>query len=1020
MTSPDTGGAGGQLGTVFINVAPKISGLANQFLAAGREGAKSFSQGFTEGMKNVSLPADGSILGEVIAGKPVGTATKTAAQKAGKVIGEGLNTGVAEGMKTAPPTTGGGAMGDVLAGKPVGSATKSAAENLGKEIGKSVSKGVEDSAKDTKLDEVITKQVDPEATGDKIGKTIGAKIGDSLKAAADAIGPEGGAAIGEALGQAIAEGAKQIPGFDKFAETVNKIRDAAPAAGDALNKVKDAINATKAGDLADALGKANEGLQGLEPIAGRFGVDISGWTGPLNTAVPKLQEMATHLKGAFAGDVATRAQGILGLIRDVEPFAKNMGVDLGPVADGFQKVAETATQMQQLATDVKGIAEGLGGITKNAGEAEKGLGTMAATGQSKLPPLITLLGEVGTGLVLAQQITEHLQSPQFLGDAGAAASKWADEATGTERDKRLTWLLQHPIPKDQKGFTPPAPGSYAAGGMAKGTDTVPAMLTPGEYIVRADKAAKHRPMLDAINYYADGGPAGQSPYTGQTGVLQVIWNNTATGQKIGEAAGQYVGPGTSQPGYYGADWSGHTGHVHTSFATGPDGTPYGLPVGSDVRQGRPGFPSWVYALGSQYGLDASTYPGHQESSGRNRGIDWWPHGHADMSGASYTADERQRLTTFAQAMASAGAGFSHGGAAPAAWGSLSGSAASSGPSVSFGSGSSGFPTAMTAGMPGGPAGVFLSGLASGFGLPTGIMGGDVADDTGQVYTVPLVQLPDGRWTSPDPAWAHLIQRESGGSPRVPNLSDINAQRGDPSVGLFQITGGTWRSHGGTQFAPSPGEATPQQQALIAARILMSNPSGGDWGAGMSGRESASGLMAGLTPLISNLPGGTAGAMGSATNPMYIAAKPDAIEPSTKTGTADVGSQYLQQFGAAIPGGLFQEAGFGEGGPFGKPPTQWGLFKMGMVALNYGMGLAKAGGGMPGSPASLAAAVSGRPGAAAPAGLGGPGPTTINQFDLSNGLFAGAGAAKDVTNLINPSGPASSATPPSTGAAGFPS
>src|SRR6516165_539279 len=113
MTSPDTGGAGGQLGTVFINVAPKMSGLANQFLAAGREGAKSFNQGFTEGMKGVSIPSAGSILGEVIAGKPVGTATRSAAQKAGKEIGTGLNTGIQEGMKTAP-TGSGGVLSDAI------------------------------------------------------------------------------------------------------------------------------------------------------------------------------------------------------------------------------------------------------------------------------------------------------------------------------------------------------------------------------------------------------------------------------------------------------------------------------------------------------------------------------------------------------------------------------------------------------------------------------------------------------------------------------------------------------------------------------------------------------------------------------------------------------------------------------------------------------------------------------------------------------------------------------------------
>ncbi|URP21247.1 tape measure protein [Gordonia phage GrandSlam] len=44
---------------------------------------------------------------------------------------------------------------------------------------------------------------------------------------------------------------------------------------------------------------------------------------------------------------------------------------------------------------------------------------------------------------------------------------------------------------------------------------------------------------------------------------QVIWLNPETGEKIGVADGELVGPGTSQPGYYGNDWADHSDHVHT-------------------------------------------------------------------------------------------------------------------------------------------------------------------------------------------------------------------------------------------------------------------------------------------------------------------------------------------------------------------------------------------------------------------------------------------------------------------------
>lgn len=60
---------------------------------------------------------------------------------------------------------------------------------------------------------------------------------------------------------------------------------------------------------------------------------------------------------------------------------------------------------------------------------------------------------------------------------------------------------------------------------------------------------------------------------------------------------------------------------------------YGLPGGTRIAYGSKGFPDWVYQLGECFGVKASTYPGHQESSRNeagfapnpsrlNRGIDW--------------------------------------------------------------------------------------------------------------------------------------------------------------------------------------------------------------------------------------------------------------------------------------------------------------------------------------------------------------------------------------------------------------
>lgn len=255
--------------------------------------------------------------------------------------------------------------------------------------------------------------------------------------------------------------------------------------------------------------------------------------------------------------------------------------------------------------------------------------------------------------------------------------------------------------------------------------------------------------------FADGGIRNDS------GVLQVIFDNTATGQKTGEAAGYgLVGPGTSQPQYYGADWAGHTGHVHTAFDKSPlTGEPYGLPKGSELHDpGMAGFPTWVRALGAQYGVYGTTYSGHQEKSGFNRGIDWWPMGaKQDMSGASYTPEQRQRLQNFASAMASLG---SSGRAAPNQMSPFAGRSGSSenvadapggeprfrvsGGRVSIswgGSGLSGIPS-----MGGGGRG---SGFATGYGA---FGGGGPPLDTGTGSSGVGSGSSGGVPSGPTPAW----------------------------------------------------------------------------------------------------------------------------------------------------------------------------------------------------------------------------------------------------------------------------
>lgn len=78
--------------------------------------------------------------------------------------------------------------------------------------------------------------------------------------------------------------------------------------------------------------------------------------------------------------------------------------------------------------------------------------------------------------------------------------------------------------------------------------------------------------------------------------------------------------------------------------------PYaGLAAGSNINYGQGGFPDWVYQAGQRFGMSASTYAGHQEGGGTNKGIDWAP---TDVSWN--TPEGAQRMTDYAKYLVSLG------------------------------------------------------------------------------------------------------------------------------------------------------------------------------------------------------------------------------------------------------------------------------------------------------------------------------------------------------------------------------
>jgi hypothetical protein len=804
------GGGGGELGTVFINVAPSIQGIGDQFVAAGRQAAKDLTEGLRQGMKEAPTRtgSDASVLDEVIAGKPVSTATRTAAQKAGKEIGTGLNAGVAEGMKTAPTTSGGGILSDVIAGKPVSSGTKAAAENLGKEVGTSISKGLTDTA-------------------------AGGGVKDALKD------------LFKEPAEIIKSATKEWAGGVVDELKSGDVKGAFSDVGAVIENTTSMV-----GRLGDAIGLDLSSVTNFGTTAaksmGDFGGDIQGVVDKIKGTSSDVKTFADTVKGIGSGDAGSRLGAVgkaLGLIAD--NTKKLTGEDISGVTKPLQDVAETAAGIGEAGLAVRGLAEAmplLSAAVIAAGPEIAVLLALAAAAGS----IAYIWETMPHSDAEAQQRLHPVPPPGTF-----TPSPYAPVPTvvpppvtrGAEEPTSIAGLLGGQL------------GGPVAGG-ASGRDSVPALLEPGEYVVRRDRASRYRGLLDALNF--------------------------------------------------------------THFDTG-------------------------------------------------------------------------------------------------------------GPVTS---------------------------------------GGDT--------TVPLKQNPDGTWTSPNPFWAHLIQRESGGNPSIFNRWDINAARGDPSQGLFQFTKSTWAAHGGLKYGPDPGRATPQQQAEIAANLIRANPSGSDWGAGMSGRESAGGLLAGLGPggagagggsnfykdwYGTGAPGGgrnfykdwygsgagtaggftgggTAGGggenipLGTEGDPLYVTPSMAGVGGAAgAAGGAGVGSAGgggvpgAEQFGGDIISGMFQELGFPD--VFGKPFTQWGLWKTGMAGLKFGMALMQAMGGAggagggsaggPSAPAGLAGMLTAqRPGQG---GANGAGKGTFGDLYISNDFRGGVGQVEKgaMQNITDGMTAASGATMPVGGA-----
>lgn len=204
------------------------------------------------------------------------------------------------------------------------------------------------------------------------------------------------------------------------------------------------------------------------------------------------------------------------------------------------------------------------------------------------------------------------------------------------------------------------------------------------------------------------------------------------------------------------------------------GQPYGLPIGTNsggYGSGGSEFPAWVHQLGNVFGVKPSTYPGHQEGSGLNKGIDW-----------SGSVENMQRFADYLATIP----------------GSLE--------QVIWQNPNTGQKTGIANGQFVGPG-------TSQPGYYAGDFGGHQDHvHTRQSFSLPI---PGGGGGGMPPQWSAdwnaIAQAESGGNWGI--------DTGNGYSGGLQFSPSSWAAAGGGQYAPSASQASPYHQALTAEQLL---------------------------------------------------------------------------------------------------------------------------------------------------------------------------------------------------------
>ncbi|QGJ87569.1 tapemeasure protein [Gordonia phage Faith5x5] len=662
-------------------------------------------------------------------------------------------------------------------------------------------------------DPVLRNQTAMALLGDTAGDFIGAFTQWDPSKAMDEFGSAAGAAD-RATSDLGANTATSWEGMRRTAEeSVEGIKAAlAEAFGPEVAKIAEGIAANKdeiVAFFADVVSAALTFGIGLgNTMAGALRV-FGYTTGAIQSLLGGLMSMFTKAYGAIGG-LIEKIPGMQGIGQQMQDSAKS--------AEGFtDSIARTSERSIELADAISNdLVPGLA----NARDRFNGIADGAREGSTE----IDFLNGAVTRLPDGKSIIIEDNSPETRAKLEALGYTVTTLPDGSVRVEANTGPAQTTLDEFLRNnanrrtiveaiVKPMLDPNY--------TPAPPAQLPVGPW-----KIPPKAPNADgSIREYADGGIDGRLPdqaviqpaQNGKRGLVQWAESDAGPWEAFIPGAPNKRGRAMSILSEV-ADRFGYS--LYRSYADGGIAggrLPYGLPVGSSGPVNEP----WVDELERAFGVTATTYAGHQEKDGFNKGIDW-----------SGPVENMQRLAEYFATIASQ--------LEQVIWmnpqtGQQIGVA--DGRFVGPGTDQPGYYSADWSGHQDHVH------TRQSFALPLPGQSYDVVP--GGVTTIPLVQNPDGTWTSPDPAWAALIARESGGVPdRVQEVQDANSG-GNEASGLFQIAKGTWAGNGGAEFAPTAGQATPEQQAIVAARIF--EKSGGQpWGAGLPGRENEDALRAGLS------------------------------------------------------------------------------------------------------------------------------------------------------------------------------